>query len=112
MPFSLFNAPATFQAFMNKILFQFLDISVVVYLDDILIFSKDEESHQRHVKEVLDCLKEFNLFCKLKKCKFTVSEVEFLGYQIKEGGLPSPLVKYKKSWSGQYPLLIPNSGDS
>lgn len=86
MPFGLCNAPAAFQSFMNEVLFKFLGILVVVYLDNILIYSKDEASHAQHVKEVLERLKEFNLFCKLEKCEFNVTEVEFLRYQVKEGG--------------------------
>ena len=56
MPFGLMNAPAMFQAFINKALGKFLDLTVVVYLDDILIFSKDETKHKEHVQQVLAAL--------------------------------------------------------
>ena len=86
MPFGLCNAPAAFQSLINDVLFEFLDSSVVVYLDDILIFSPDLESHHVHVREVLDKLRSSNLYCKLQKCEFFCDEVEFLGYSIKPGG--------------------------
>ena len=86
MPFGLCNAPSAFQAMINEVLFEYLDVSVVVYLDDILIFSPDLESHKKHVAEVLGKLRDNNLYCKASKCEFFCDEVEFLGYAIKPGG--------------------------
>ena len=87
MPFGLCNAPAAFQFFINDVLKEFLDISVIVYIDDILIFSEDEESHIRHVTSVLLTLRKHHLFCKLSKCEFHVFEVEFLGVNLTPSGL-------------------------
>ncbi|CUA78024.1 Transposon Tf2-7 polyprotein [Rhizoctonia solani] len=87
MPFGLTNAPAAFQHFMNDILCDLLDITVIIYLDDILIFSKDPEEHTAHVKEVLRCLQENQLFCKASKCFFNITTVEYLGIMISPEGI-------------------------
>ena len=79
MPFGLTNAPAQFQAHMQSIFGDLLDISVVIYLDDILIFSKTIEKHRQVVKEVLLRLKRNGLFLKASKCEFHRNSVEFLG---------------------------------
>ena len=82
MPFSLVNAPATFQAMMNKILREFLDHGVVVYLDDILIYSNSEEEHIELVRKVLAKLKEHQLAVSVTKSVFHQESVEFLGYIV------------------------------
>lgn len=87
MPFGLTNAPATFQAFLNDVLRECLDTVVVIYLDDILIYSPDEESHTTHVRRVLQLLADAQLQVNLEKCQFHVSEVEFLGYVISPKGI-------------------------
>ena len=87
MPFGLTNAPATFQHFMNDIFRDLLDVSVVIYLDDILIFSTNEKDHEGHIREVLKRLKENQLFCKASKCFFHTKIVEFLGIIITPEGL-------------------------
>ena len=87
MPFGLTNAPATFQAFINKALGKFLDLTVVVYLDDILIFSKDETKHEEHVRQVLTALQCHGLHLKISKCTFNVTEVDFLGFKINTEGI-------------------------
>ena len=78
LPFGLTNAPATFMTMMNDIFFEFLDVFVVVYLDDILIFSKTEEEHILHVRAVLDCLRKHQLYGKLKKCEFLSRKLSFV----------------------------------
>ena len=87
MPFGLTNAPAVFQRFMNDIFSDMLDVSVVVYLDDILIYSDDLTSHKEHVKEVLRRLHKNGLYALGKKCFFHQDEVEFLGYMLSPDGL-------------------------
>ena len=83
MPFGLFNAPATFQGYVNKILAEKLDIFVVVYLDDILIYTKDPgQPHVEAICWVLDQLRKYSLFANLKKCRFHQDEIRFLGYVI------------------------------
>ena len=79
MPFGLVNAPATFQAIMNTILRDFLDHRVVVYLDDIRIYSENEEEHIPLVKKVLAQLEEYDLAVSITKSVFHVTEEEFLG---------------------------------
>ena len=87
MPFGLVNAPATFQAMMNKILREFLDHKVVVYLDDILIYSKTYEEHRALVKKILARLEEHQLAVSIKKSSFHVPSVEFLGYIVAVDGV-------------------------
>ena len=87
MPFGLTNAPATFQSFLNDVLRECLDTVVVIYLDDILIYSKDEESHVGHVRRVLQLLSDAQLQVNLEKCQFHVNKVEFLGYVISPEGI-------------------------
>jgi hypothetical protein len=87
MPFGLTNAPAAFQHFMNDIFRDMLDTKVVIYLDDILIFSKNQEDHKNDVREVLRCLLQNQLFCKLSKCSFHVDTVDYLGLVISPQGI-------------------------
>ncbi|KAJ9511713.1 hypothetical protein QJQ45_018018 [Haematococcus lacustris] len=78
MPFGLCNAPATFQRLMNDIFRQELDDCVIVYLDDILIFSRSHADHAQHLRRVLGLLQEHKLYAKLSKCEFGLSQTEFL----------------------------------
>jgi len=79
MPFGLVNAPLTFQTMMKKILRELLDHRVVVYLDDILIYSENMDAHIKLVQKVLSRLKQYDLAVSLKKWVFHQDEVEFLG---------------------------------
>jgi len=83
MPFGLVNAPVTFQTMMNKILREFLDHGVVVYLDNIVIYAENMDDHTKPVQKVLDRLEQHNLAVSLKKSVFHHDEVEFLGYIVK-----------------------------
>ena len=88
IPFSLSNTPATFQGYVNKILAEKLDIFVIVYLDDILIYTKDPgQPHVEAVRWVLDQLRKHSLFANLKKCRFHQDEVRFLGYVVSSKGI-------------------------
>jgi transposase InsO family protein len=89
MPFGLANAPATFQAYINKALGGLVDTICIVYLDDILIYSRGEtpDQHWRDVAEILRQLRKNGLYVNLKKCKFAATEVEFLGYIISRDGV-------------------------
>ena len=87
MTFGLQNAPATFQHFVNDIFRDFLDIFVIVYLDDILIFSTSVVDHINHVRSVLARLREHRLYAKLEKCSFHVSSVEFVGFIVSTNGV-------------------------
>ncbi|KAF8688050.1 hypothetical protein RHS03_09822, partial [Rhizoctonia solani] len=86
MTFGLTNAPAAFQYFMNKLFKDLLDVCVIIYLDDILIYSKDDVSHTQHVHEVLWHLKDNQLFCKASKCMFHVTTMEYLGIIVSNKG--------------------------
>ena len=87
MPFGLTNAPATFQAFIQDTLRDYLDVFCVVYLDDILIFSRSQSDHDAHVKKVLDRLRDAKLFVNAEKCEFDKSQVAYLGYLLGADGI-------------------------
>ena len=87
MPFGLTNAPASFQRLMNTILHDLLDVTCVVYLDDILVFSEDPAQHVAHCREVLRRLVANNLYVKAEKCEFSVTTTAFLGHIVSTKGL-------------------------
>ena len=87
MPFGLTNAPAAFQRFMNEIFRDLVDVCVIIYLDDILIFSDDMSQHQEHVREVLRRLRQHGLYARADKCEFHSDRVEYLGYILSPDGL-------------------------
>ncbi|KAF9760912.1 Retrovirus-related Pol polyprotein from transposon 17.6 [Nosema granulosis] len=87
MPFGLVNGPATFQRIMNNILREFINKYVVVYMDDILIYSKSREEHTEHIRIVMDRLKSKGLVLNDKKCKFFLEEVEVLGHVVRKDGI-------------------------
>ena len=87
MPFGLANTPATFQHYINSALSNLLDDCCVVYLDDILIYSDNEEEHKVHVQKVLQCLCCTKLFCKASKCKFMTDKISFLSFMIGPNGV-------------------------
>ena len=95
MPFRLTNAPAGFQCFLNTIFPDLLDVFVIIYLDDILIFSLNEEDHVKHVSKVLCRLRKHKLFAKGEKCVFHTDSVEYLSHIIGPGGLQMDLGKVK-----------------
>jgi SepF-like predicted cell division protein (DUF552 family) len=105
MPFGLTNAPAVFQCFMNDIFSDLLNIYVIVYLDNILIFSKSKEEHVGHVKEVLKQLQQNCLYCNPQKCDFFVDGVTYFGLVITPEGISMEKDKYKQSKNGQSPDL-------
>ncbi|GAU30442.1 hypothetical protein TSUD_392550 [Trifolium subterraneum] len=87
MPFGLTNAPAVFMDYMNKIFQPYLDKFVVIFIDDILIYSKDPQEHAEHLRIVLDILREKHLYAKFNKCEFWLFEVKYLGHVISQGGV-------------------------
>lgn len=87
MPFGLSNAPSTFQATMNTTFQKFLRKFVIIFFDDILIYSKDFNSHLQHLQLVLDCLRENSLYAKLSKCHFAATTIEYLGHIISANGV-------------------------
>ena len=87
MPFGLTNCPATFQRHVNTVLRNFIDIFVVVYLDDILIYSDHPSDHRKHVRMVLLTLRQHALYAKADKCDFHTTRVEYLGFVISPSGI-------------------------
>ncbi|XP_060969706.1 uncharacterized protein LOC133036944 [Cannabis sativa] len=87
MSFGLTNAPAAFMDLMNRVFKEYLDQFVIVFIDDILIYSKTAEEHEEHLRLTLQRLREHQLYAKYKKCEFWLSEVAFLGHIVTNGGI-------------------------
>jgi hypothetical protein len=93
--FGLTNAPAYVMYLMNKVFMQYMDKFVVAFINDILIFSKTEEEHEKHLRLVLEKLRSNKLYAKFSKCEFWLTEVAFLGHVISIGGVSVDLGKVK-----------------
>jgi hypothetical protein len=87
MPFGLTNASSYFMNMMNKVFMEFLDKFVIVFIDDILIYSKSNEEHEKHLRAILEKLREHKLYAKFSKCEFWLSEVGFLGHIVTKDGI-------------------------
>ena len=87
MPFGLTNAPTAFMNLMNKVFKKFLDQFVIVFIDDILVYSKSPEEHKFHLSKVLQILREHALYAKFSKCEFWLNQVAFLGHVISGEGI-------------------------
>ncbi|KAK4390312.1 Retrovirus-related Pol polyprotein from transposon.6 [Sesamum angolense] len=91
MPFGLINAPAAFMALMNHMFQEYLNQFIIVFIDDILVYSKNREEHEQHLRIILQILKQKELYAKLSKCDFRVNQVVFLGHVISgDGVMPDP----------------------
>jgi hypothetical protein len=87
MSFGLTNAPAYFMTMMNKVFMKYLDKFVVVFIDDILIYSKDEKEHEQHLRLIMEKLREHKLYAKFSKCEFWLTKVGFLGHIVSAEGV-------------------------
>lgn len=87
MPFGLTNAPAVFMDLMNRVFRAYLDKFVVVFIDDILIYSKNASEHEEHLRAVLQILRENHSYAKFSKCEFWLEKVAFLGHIISKEGV-------------------------
>ena len=87
MPFGLTNAPAAFMSLMNTIFRQYLDKFIIVFIDNILVYSDDEKDHVEHLRVALQVLRDNRLYAKLSKCDFWMKEVNFLGHIISKKGI-------------------------
>ena len=97
MSFGLTNAPAHFMYLMNLVFLPELDKFVVIFIDDILIFSKNEEEHAEHLRIVLQRLREHKLYAKFSKCDFWLKKVRFLGHIISASGFLLILARFRMS---------------
>jgi len=85
MPFGVTNAPGVFMDYMNRVFHPYLDSFVVVFIEDILVYSKTKEEHEEHLRIVLHTLNDRRLYAKLSKCEFWLEKVSFLGHVISQG---------------------------
>ncbi|WOH04359.1 hypothetical protein DCAR_0623768 [Daucus carota subsp. sativus] len=106
MPFGLTNAPAVFMALMNKVFQPFLDKFVIVFIDDILVYSKSKSEHEEHLRTALQILRENQLYAKLSKCEFWLDHVVFLGHVISSKGIEVDPKKIEAIWNWEVPKNV------
>jgi hypothetical protein len=106
MSFGLTNAPSYFMNLMNKVFMEYLDRFVVVFNDDILIYSKSDSEHEEHLRLVLQKLRDNQLYAKYSKCKFWIDEVPFLGHIISNGRISVDPAKVKEIMAWSIPTTV------
>jgi hypothetical protein len=106
MSFGLTNAPAYFTYLMNKVFMEYLDKFVVVFIDDILVYSRNEEEHEGHLRLVLQKLRDNQQYAKLSKCEFWSKEVSFLGHVIIGGGIAVDIGKVRDVLNWEPPTTV------
>jgi hypothetical protein len=101
VPFGLSNAPAVFMCLMNGVFREYLDKFVIVFLDDILVYSRSEEDHEQHLRMVVQVPREHQLYTKLRKCSFYQKQIHYLGHIISKDGIVVDLEKIEaiRKWS-------------
>jgi hypothetical protein len=106
MSFGLTNAPAYFMNLMNKVFMEYLDKFVMVFIDDILVYSKNDSDHEEHLRMLLQKLRGNQLYAKYSKCEFWLDEVPFLGHIISNGGISVDPAKVREIVGWKIPSLI------
>ena len=106
MPFGLTNAPTTFMGFMNRVFQPYLDKFVVVFVDDILIYSQSEVEHEDHLRIVLHLLRDHQVYAKFSKCEFCLAEVGFLGHVVSASGVSVDPGKVESVMSCERPKSV------
>ncbi|GKF75321.1 putative reverse transcriptase domain-containing protein [Tanacetum coccineum] len=107
MPFGLTNAPALFMDLINRVCKPYLDRFVMVFIDDILIYSKSRKEHKGHLRLILKLLREEKLYTKFSKCEFWLSKVQFLGHVIDSEGIHVDPTKFESIKIGRHPRHQP-----
>ena len=103
MPFGLTNAPTAFMDLMNRVFRPFLDQFVIIFIDDVLVYSRSEEEHEQHLRFVLQTLREHQLYAKFSKCEFWLEQIQFLGHVISGASIQVYLAKVSAMLSWQRP---------
>ncbi|KAL4018090.1 hypothetical protein IC575_021680 [Cucumis melo] len=106
MSFGLMNAPAVFMDLMNRVFKEFLDIFFIVFIDDILIYSKTEVEHEEHLSMVLQTLRDNKLYAKFSKCEFWLKQVSFLGHVVSKAGVSVDPAKIEAVTSWPRPSTV------
>jgi hypothetical protein len=106
MSFGLTNAPAYFMYMMNKVFMEYLDKFVMVFIDDILVYSRNEGEHEWHLRLVLQKLRDHKLYAKLSKCEFWLKQVAFLGHVVSKGGIYVDPSKVQHVFSWKAPMSV------
>ena len=106
MPFGLTNAPTTFIDLMHRVFQPYLDQFVVVFVDDIYIYSQSEREHEYHLRIVLQLLRDHRLYAKFSKCEFCLTEVRFLGHVVSATGVSKNPEKVEAVMSWERPKLV------
>ncbi|GJT07174.1 putative reverse transcriptase domain-containing protein, partial [Tanacetum coccineum] len=99
MPFGLTNAPTIFMDLMNRVCKPYLDKFVIVFINDILTYSKNKEENEEHLKLILELLKKEELYAKFSKCEFWIPKVQFLGHVIDSKGVDQEKIESIKDWA-------------
>ncbi|XP_056166360.1 uncharacterized mitochondrial protein AtMg00860-like [Syzygium oleosum] len=106
MPFGLTNAPVAFMDLMNRVFKEFLDQFVIVFIDDILVYSKSSAEHELHLEKVLQTLREHALYAKFSKCEFWLHRVAFLGHVVSGEGIAVDPVKIEAVVNWRRPTTV------
>ena len=103
MPFGLTNTPAVFMDLMNRVCRPMVDRSVIMFIEDILVYSRSREQHEEHLREILEVLRSERLYAKFSKCDFLLREVQFMGHLVNQNGILVILAKIEELLKWEVP---------